>query len=265
MSGMISMDEIENVISYLKTDPFKHVMHLKMIDSYAEHIRCKYEQDGAQAAILLLFPVYVSPYDARTYPQAQFIVMPAGSSQATLRRILRDLPRGGNLVFKFVDAATRDAVLQDYPMERVRAFFSYTSHDPFFQPQPAVTLSGELDEALLPFYHENGYTRDELEGYFRQGALSFTVYEQGRPLSTCLAFRNWGEIWEIGGVYTPMAQRRKGYARLVVETALHALLTRGRIPRYQVLESNTASIKLAESLGLQRFVTVEHFFHQGSG
>jgi RimJ/RimL family protein N-acetyltransferase len=261
MPGMGSMDAIEAVISYLKTDPLKHVVHLKMLDAYGGHIRCHYEQDGAQAAILLLLPTGVSAYDARTYPQTDFVVLPVGSDGGTVRRVIRQVPWERSLVFKFADALTRDAVLQDHPLERTRAFFSYTSHDPFFQPQPSVTLSGELDEKVIPFYRENGYTPDELDGYFRQGALSFTVYEQGEPLSTCMVFRNYGDIWEIGGVYTPPAQRRKGYARLTVETALHALLTRGRVPRYNVLEGNTASIRLAESLGMQRFVTVEHFIH----
>jgi hypothetical protein len=44
-----------------------------------------------------------------------------------------------------------------------------------------------------------------------------------------------------------------------VETALSALSDARRVPRYQVLEDNVASIQLAESIGLERFVTVEHW------
>jgi hypothetical protein len=44
-----------------------------------------------------------------------------------------------------------------------------------------------------------------------------------------------------------------------VETAL-AVLTRGtRLPRDQVHEDDVASIRLAEDIGLSRFVTMEHW------
>ena len=44
-----------------------------------------------------------------------------------------------------------------------------------------------------------------------------------------------------------------------VETALHALVRRGDVPRYQVHELNQPSIRLAEALGLERFATIEHW------
>jgi predicted GNAT family acetyltransferase len=98
---------------------------------------------------------------------------------------------------------------------------------------------------------------------FRHGALSFTIYDDGaRPLSTCFTFKNYGTIWEIGGVYTDPAQRRKGLARLVVETALDAVLSRGCIPHYQVAETNLPSMRLAETSGLAKFVVVEHYLHR---
>ena len=53
--------------------------------------------------------------------------------------------------------------------------------------------------------------------------------------------------------------RRKGYARLLVECALHTLALRQCIPRYQVHEDNHASIRLAETIGLRWFVTMEHW------
>jgi hypothetical protein len=49
---------------------------------------------------------------------------------------------------------------------------------------------------------------------------------------------------------------------MVVETALDRLLANGNIPRYQMDERNTASKELAESLGLTRFLSTEHYLCQ---
>ncbi len=92
--------------------------------------------------------------------------------------------------------------------------------------------------------------------------MSLTVFEGARPLATCFTFRNYETIWEIGGVYTHPSHRRQGLACQVVETALHSVLSRGYIPRYQVRETNLASMQLAETLGLQAFVTTEHFVYE---
>ena len=83
----------------------------------------------------------------------------------------------------------------------------------------------------------------------------------GEFTSICFTFKNYDKIWEIGGVHTAPAQRRKGLARLVVEAALYTVLSRGYIPRYQVAEANIPSIRLAETLGLTRFVVAEHYLY----
>ena len=85
------------------------------------------------------------------------------------------------------------------------------------------------------------------------------ISKQMTPVAACFAYPNYGNVCEIAGVYTIPSERRNGYARQLVETALHALAHRPYIPRYQVQEDNHASIGLAESIGLRRFVTMEHW------
>jgi GNAT superfamily N-acetyltransferase len=65
-------------------------------------------------------------------------------------------------------------------------------------------------------------------------------------------------VYEIGGVYSLPEARRKGYARKLVETALHTLVRGGARPCEQVPELNQPSIRLAEAIGLEPFVTTEH-------
>jgi hypothetical protein len=50
----------------------------------------------------------------------------------------------------------------------------------------------------------------------------------------------------------------------VAATAIGALLGQGKILRYQVVETNIASIHLAQSLGLERFVATEHYLYSAT-
>jgi len=62
-------------------------------------------------------------------------------------------------------------------------------------------------------------------------------------------------------VVAPVEFRGRGHASRVVRTALAELARRRLTPRYQVDRNNTPSIRLAESVGLQRFLTITHFLH----
>jgi len=250
-----------SAVAYLKTDALKHIVHLKMIEAYAEHATCRYERHGAQEGALLLIPTPVIPFDAKAYPGSEFVALLAGSDREMVDRLVRHIPQQTSLVFKLVDDMTKDAILRAFPSQRMAAFVSYTTGERRFRPHPSVVMSAVLDGRILPCYQANGYTPGEMAGFFKQGALSFTIYDGAQPFSTCFTFKNYDKIWEIGGVYTALAQRRKGLARLVVETALYAVLSRGYIPRYQAAETNIPSIRLAQSLGLTKFVVAEHYLH----
>jgi ribosomal protein S18 acetylase RimI-like enzyme len=84
----------------------------------------------------------------------------------------------------------------------------------------------------------------------------------GDPLSACFAFENYRPVWEVGGVVTAPSHRQKGFGARVVRTVLAELTKRGLVSRYQVEEHNTASIRLAESVGLTRFLTIVHYAHE---
>lgn len=113
----------------------------------------------------------------------------------------------------------------------------------------------------LPLWKANDYSREEIEHYFQEGAFSVSIFDGAAPLSTCLVFRNTEQIREIGGVHTVDVGRRQGFAQRVVQTAVHHTLARGYIPRYQVLDTNIPSVRLAESAGLTLSVKLEHWLN----
>jgi len=150
-------------------------------------------------------------------------------------------------------------------MRLARTLISYTAPQHIggktqaFRAWQDVIIAQTPDEACIALYLENGYSRGEIDRFFAEGAQSFSIYEDGEPVCTCLTYRNFGDIWEIGGVRTIERAQRCGLARRVVQTALHALTEQKRIPRYQADSSNLPSIRLAESVGLVTCLRFEHF------
>jgi GNAT superfamily N-acetyltransferase len=251
---------IQNVVDCLRTDALKYVVHLKMIEAHADHMTWHVETVAGQLGVLLLLPTRVNAYDARTYPTSEWIVLMAAASPKLADRLVARVPRGRELVFKLVDELSVEAVQRAFPeMQRTTAFVSYTT-DRTFDADGSVRISKRWDERLLACYRQNGYTDREMRATFDQGAMTFTLWGED-PLSTCFTFRNYAEIWEIGGVYTSPAHRRQGLASRVVKAAIRTLRQSGKRPRYQVQETNRPSLKLAERLGLERFVTTEHYLH----
>jgi len=67
------------------------------------------------------------------------------------------------------------------------------------------------------------------------------------------------EIWEHGiahiSIVTHPEYRGRGYGRGAVAHLMGRTLAAGLIPQYRTLDANTASIRIAESLGFERYAT----------
>jgi GNAT superfamily N-acetyltransferase len=256
------MSTEHKVLAFLTRDTLRHVVHLKMLHAYPDATRCYYHEDGAATGVLVLLDTLASPYDAQTYPSARYVVLPAATSGAAALALLRYVPADCGLVFKLIDRWTKAVVIERYRPARERAYLSYTSGDRGFSRAPSVRISERLEERCLPLFAANGYSAEEMRTYFAKGAFSLAIDDpsgQEGPVAACFCFPNYRQVWEIAGVRTVEGHRRQGYARKVVETALSVLADRGCIPRYQMHEDNEPSIRLAESIGLERFLVTEHF------
>lgn len=255
------MNQYDVIMRYLRNNPLKNVTPLKMMTAYSEVIDSYLIEQGEHWGILLLLPAGSYPFDRKMYPEADSIVLMDYSSPEVVPAIVERIPRDAKLVFKLQQTA-RIAIQEYFPLHPVRSFYSYSA-EPYqsFSPDEAAIVSERIDERLLPFWYSNGYTQEEITHYFQNGAFSVALYDGTAPLSTCIVFRNEEQVWEIGAVHTAEAGRRKGLAARVVRTALHHTLQRGYIPRYQVQDTNTASIRLAEAAGLTLAVKLEHWMN----
>jgi GNAT superfamily N-acetyltransferase len=277
---------------FLRRDPLRTIVPLKMLGAYGADVTCHYSSlDGEEGALLLL-PTAIFSWDRIHYPANDVVVLLVADSAAVANTLLDMLPAGSRPVFKLAGQVERDAVMLRFPVRRTTAFVSYTTPsstgavellnhgtaeppnnnaaEPLnyqlpatsYQPLPIgdINISTHLDPRLSATMIEQGHDLQELGRAGAAGEALFCLLEEaGEPAAFCFAEQIYTGIWEIGGVYTAPEHRRKGYARRVVLAALAQLQARSLRPRYQVREDNLASGRLAEAIGLVPFVVVEHF------
>ncbi|MEZ4706979.1 MAG: GNAT family N-acetyltransferase [Caldilineaceae bacterium] len=258
---MPTNNEQQQAIAFLKQDTLRNIVPLKMLTAHPADIQTHYAEGAHGAAALLLFPTSTFAYDRTTYADLDLVVILSATALDAARQLLKYIPRDRKLIFKLMGPAVQKVLAEQWPMQRVTAFVSYTAGAmDHFAPDADVVTATAVDERLLPHFAAQGHDRAEIAHYFADGqARSFTLYQHSEPVAACFTYQNFELIHEIGGVFTLPTERRKGYARRVVQSAVHALLQRGCRPRYQVHEANRPSIALAEQIGLKLFVTVEHW------
>lgn len=234
-------------------------MLLKQLIAYPDHVRAFRATGPEGAATLVMLDVSASAYDRETYPQAEVAAFVESDHPRLTAALMAHVPRGVGVVFKLSRLADLAPVAAQFAVERRTAFVSFTS-TAAFAPVAGVTVTSSPGDASFPLFATQGHDRTWLEPLLRAGKAFACVLERdGEALSVCFAFENFGRIWEIGGVVTPPARRKQGFAALVVRAALAELTRRGLAPRYQVEEDNAASIALARSVGLVPFTTITHY------
>jgi len=251
---------VEQALAYLRLRPMQHLVHLKYLHLYGEQIASQYFDSGP--AVLLSHVPALTPWDAAQYPAANAILLPTAADEVSAERLADVVMQqfAPPLVFKFCESFSKNALSKRFTLEPTRTLISFTSPPEIrVQRDDAVVIADHITPDLLPLFLDNSYSVEELERYAQNGVLTFALYADDQPVCVCMAYQNFDEVWEIGGLRTIEAARRKGYARRVVQTALSELLRQGRIPRYQVEAGNTASIALAQSLGMQVCLTFEHY------
>ncbi|CAN5665993.1 hypothetical protein BH10CHL1_BH10CHL1_05490 [soil metagenome] len=256
--------DVQRAITFLNQNPLKNIVLLKMLQAYGALIQCYYVEQASSAGVLLLLPTQAFAFDRHTYPSTEYVVLLSTTGPTATELLLPLIPTACNLVFKLIDQYDRAVIEQRFTLNRVTAYLSYTApptHE--FATANDVHVSTSLDQACLAIYVAQGHAATDVQQFFAtQQAIAFTCYAEATPLATCFAYQNFADIWEIGGVYTVAQARRQGYAKRIVQTALHVLQAQHRTPRYQVHEQNTPSVALAEALGLYQFLTVEHFLYE---
>jgi GNAT superfamily N-acetyltransferase len=252
---------VQDVIADLGRDPLRHIVLLKHLLAYREHVKVHRVHGPEGAATLVALETSASPYDRQAYPKAAVAAFVSSDHPALTASLMTHVPRGVGIVFKLSNEADLAPVGSRFPVTRRTAFVSFTSAGGV-EPAPGLEITSAPGDAAFQMFESQGHDRAWLKSLLRDGKAFACVAERGgETASACLAFENYGPVWEVGGVVTAPAHRRQGLGMRVVRTALAELAERGLAPRYQVEEHNTASIALARSVGLVPFLTIVHYAH----
>lgn len=254
---------VQDAIDELAGGPLRHIVLLKQLLVYPEHVTIHRASGPEGAATLALLDASVSPYDRQTYPRAALAAFISSDHPKLTESLMPKVPRGVGIVFKLSRDADLAPVHQHFLVERRTAFQSFTSAGPF-EPDPGVYITTRPPgDAVSQLFEAQGHDRAWFEPLLRSGRAFACVLARGSDtLSACFAFENFGRLWEVGGVVTAPSHRRRGLGTRVVRTALAALTERGLAPRYQVEVHNEASVGLARSVGLAPFLTITHYAHE---
>ena len=259
------MNNKKQIFDYLNQDPLRNIVLLKMLATEERGVEMNYFENGRSAGVLMVLPSDHFTYDAQTYPDVDYIVIISADAPDVIAEMLPYIPRDKDIIFKLFTDDAFDVLSQHLELDRQRGFISFScAADAHFEKRPDVTLFNELDERLLPYFVENGYTEAEVTQWFaEQKAIGFAILQGEQAKSVGMAYQNYGNIWEIGGLHTVHSARRGGNAQKIVETSLNILLAAGKIPRYQIHEANIASRYLAEKIGLRPFLVTDHYLYKG--
>ncbi|AFM11982.1 GNAT family N-acetyltransferase [Turneriella parva] len=248
-------------IHCLSSDVFAHLMTLKMLTLFPQACVTTTYREGDSWSCLTLLDISASGWDSQKYPNQESVVFLDGNNEQFLKIAFENAPKK-NVIFKVHDSFSRSQVAQLPGIEQTYSFLSYsTSAIPkkSLQSVSRVQVCAELTAEAIDGFEQNAYTQEELQYHFQNGARWLRLDVGGACVSQCLVFQNFNLVWEIGGVFTPPALRRKGYAKKVVNAAIRYLRLRNRLPRYQFEAANQGSRALAESVGLNHVLTVDHF------
>lgn len=252
---------VRQAIDELGRDPLRHVVLLKQLLAYPEHVTVHRACGSQGRAMLLVLDTSASDYDRQAYPKASIAVFIASDHPALTAALLPHVPLGVGIVFKLSAEADLATVAARFAVTRRTAFVSFTAAGGGVA-DPGIRITSAPDDAAFALFETQGHDRAWLEPMLREGRAFACVLERdGDVRSACFAFENYGPVWEVGGVVTAPAHRRQGLGARLVGTALAELAGRGLTPRYQVEEDNDASIRLARSVGLAPFLTIVHYGH----
>jgi GNAT superfamily N-acetyltransferase len=250
---------MHKAIASLQRDPLRNIVLLKHLEAFPDHTRVHQISDRRGTATLVLLEVAASAYDRRTYPSAAEAALISSDHPDLTRALLRFVPGRVGVVFKLSSEADCDVITSLYRVDRTTSVLSFTARTGFYSDADVLVTSRPGD-AVFDLFDARDHARAWLEPMLDAGrAFACVLPVDGRPGTVCFAFENHKHIWEVGGVFTPPSHRGQGFAARVVRTALAELDRNGRVPRYQAHDNNVASVRLAESIGLERFLMITHF------
>lgn len=238
----------------------QNIVSLKMLNAH-DGAQSFYRSNNYGEAVMIVLKPNAFAYDREHYPNADCICIISSDDPALTAGLLDEIEAKQKVVFKLKSETDALEVQKRFEVKRLTSFLSFTDTRTY-PNENAVQISTKPSLEFFDWIATEGHARDWLEPMLNDGrAFCAELYGKAQKLeSVCFAFENYGQLWEIGGVYTPPASQGQGLASRTVCTTVAELQNRGKRSRYQVHEQNIASIKVAERAELELFLTITHWF-----
>ena len=252
-------DKYIKALDILSCNVLKNLSTLKYLSIYKNHSDIKIMEASNNWAVMVTFPTSILSYDTATYPKATKAIFLNGTSDKLKHDLLNTLTPD-NYILRLNQPLELSGYRDSFTISTGYTYISFTCSVLNETPKnKGILPNSRITREAIEMFGRNGYTPDDLVGYFENGAQWFGLTNNVRLVSACFVFRNYGEIWEIAGVHTLKEERRHRYAGMVVSSALNYLLERGLTPRYEAEQDNRDSIHLARHLGMKEFLTIRHY------
>lgn len=260
MDGGIMQDLLHlKSVEYLRGNRLKHLSTLKHLLLYQDKITINLVEDSSMWALIAKIPTEFLSYDSVTYPCAKQAIFLNGTSDQLKYYLLENLPKD-NYILRLNERLDLSVLENRFQITIGNSYVSYSSSsiDNTYNDN-IVPGNREITDEVINVITRNGYTENELKKHFNNRAIWFGHVINGAIKSVCFVYQNYEDIWEIAGVHTLETERRKGFAHIVVASALTHMFDAGLIPRYEVDIRNANSIRLAENLGMKQFLRIDHY------
>ena len=98
---------VEDAFSALAREPLRHIVLLKQLLAYPEHVKVHRVSGAAGAATLVALDTSVSAYGRQAYPKASVAAFIASDHPDLTSLLMPHVPRGVGIVFKLASEADR--------------------------------------------------------------------------------------------------------------------------------------------------------------
>ena len=246
-------------IKYLESDVLKNLATLKYLIEYREKSEIQLIESADEWALEISMPTSILSYDTITYPSAKQAVFINGNSKDLKQKLLINLP-DEYYILRLSEELGMSCLEDRFHIQKTNTFISYScSILDTLSRNNTVPRNTQITPQAISLIIKNNYSEAEVRKYFENGAAWFGFIEHNEIKSICFVYQNYNNIWEIAGLHTLEPYRHKGYARIVVSSAIKYLLERNLMPRYNVNDNNSNSIKLALSLKMKPFLKIDHY------
>ncbi|CAN5382169.1 hypothetical protein BH10PSE6_BH10PSE6_10400 [soil metagenome] len=118
---------VEDAVEALAREPLRHVVLLKQLVAYPQHVTVDRVSEAKGAATLVALDTPVSAYGRQAYPKASIAAFIASDHPDLTSLLMPHVPRGVGIVFKLDSEADVAPLQAHFPVRRRTALVSFTS------------------------------------------------------------------------------------------------------------------------------------------